>query len=311
MPELPEVETIRRDLEREVVGRRIADVSITGARTVRRGTPAGTIAALAGARLVAAERRGKYLVLPLDSGWWLVVHLRMSGQLRKAAPGEPRPKHTHAVLTVADGPGRPAAIGPAGPAGPAGIGPAGPAGRRAVPSSPFEVRFVDPRTFGELFVAHPADLAAVAPQLAGLGVDPFSGLGSAGDFARVVLAGRTARLKDLLTDQRVVAGLGNIYSDEILHHAGLRPDRRADTLTLPERRRLFRAVQAVLPAAVAARGSSLGDNQYVDLYGRPGRFREQHQVYGRAGGACYRCRHTVERARWQGRFTFFCPACQS
>jgi formamidopyrimidine-DNA glycosylase len=288
MPELPEVETIRRDLEREVVGRRITEVAIRGPRTVRRGTKAGVVKALTGAKISGTKRRGKYLVLTLDEGHWLVVHLRMSGQLLRAAPGSPRPKHTHAVITFAEPPTGSRA--------------------RAKPGG-FELLFVDPRTFGELFIADPEDLTASAPELAELGVDALEGLSSWIDFGRLVLAKR-ARLKDLLTDQRVIAGLGNIYSDEVLHNAGLRYDRRSDTLNMAELRRLFRAVHEVLQAAVAARGSSLTDDQYVDLYGQPGTFTAQHQVYGRAGQACHRCRHIIEKARWQGRSTFYCPACQ-
>jgi len=297
VPELPEVETIRRDLEREIVGRTITGVTITGARTVRRGTKAAVVKSLVGAGVTAVQRRGKYLVLPLDTGRSLVVHLRMSGQLLKANPGDPRPKHTHAVLTFADHPA------PSPPRQRARTTPPGSA------KHVFELRFVDPRTFGELFVADPDDLAETAPELAELGFDPLEGLPSWIEFGRVVLAKRM-RLKDLLTDQRVIAGLGNIYSDEILHNAGLRYDRRSDSLNMAELRRLFRAVQEVVQAGVAARGSSLADEQYVDLYGRPGTFSAQHHVYARAGASCPRCRHTIEKVKWQGRSTFFCPACQ-
>lgn len=287
MPELPEVETIRRDLEREVTGRRITSATVTGARTVRRGEQALLVDALVGATVTAVKRRGKYLVAELDTGALLVVHLRMSGQLLLATAAEPVPKHTHAVLALA-------------PAG-------GGKGRARAGGS--ELRFVDPRTFGELFVADPADLGATAPELAELGLDALEDLSSWIEFGRLVLAKRM-RLKDLLTDQRVIAGLGNIYSDEILHNAGLRFDRRSDSLNMAELRRLFRAVQEVLQAAVAARGSSLADEQYVDLYGKPGQFSAQHQVYARAGRACPRCRQTIEKVKWQGRSTFFCPACQ-
>lgn len=278
MPELPEVETIRRDLEVEVVGRRIDAVRITGARTVRRVDPADLVATVTGASVTAVRRRGKYLVVSLDTGRLLVVHLRMSGQLLLARAGDAEPKHTHAVLALGAGD---------------------------------EVRFVDPRTFGELFVADPDHLGVIAPQLAALGIDPLDDVASWRRFGPTVRAKRM-RLKDLLTDQRVVAGLGNIYSDEILHRARLRFDRPGDSLSAAELRRLARAVPEVVAEAVAARGSSLADAQYVDLYGRPGRFAASHRVYARAGQACGSCRRraTIERVRWQGRSTFYCPACQ-
>jgi formamidopyrimidine-DNA glycosylase len=121
---------------------------------------------------------------------------------------------------------------------------------------------------------------------------------------------RRQPLKALLTDQRVIAGLGNIYSDEVLHAAGLRYDRLSNTLTVQEVRRLFRAILEVVHEAVAARGSSLADEQYVDLHGKPGSFQEHHQVYGREGKACLRCRATIVRTKWAGRSTFYCPSCQ-
>lgn len=288
VPELPEVETVRRDLDREVVGRRITAAAVRGARTVRRSPKATLVKALTGATVTGTRRAGKYLVLTLDTGRWLVVHLGMSGQLLKAKQGVAHPKHTQAVFTFADA--------PAGTRS------------RAKPAE-FELLFVDPRTFGEMFIADPDDVGGTAPELAELGIDALDGLSSWIDFGRLVLAKR-ARLKDLLTDQRVIAGIGNIYSDEILHNAGLRYDRRSDTLNMAELRRLFRAVHEVMQAAVAARGSSLADEQYVDLYGQPGAFAAHHQVYARAGLACSRCRHTIEKTRWQGRSTFYCPACQ-
>jgi formamidopyrimidine-DNA glycosylase len=276
VPELPEVETIRRDLDREIAGRKIKSVTVTGARTVRRGSKAELIERLTGRTMKAAKRRGKYLVVPLDSGEWMVVHLRMSGQLLKANPKDPKPKHTHVVITLDKG---------------------------------GELRFVDPRTFGEVFVVHPGKLADEAPDLDELGWDPLEDPVSWVDFARLVMSKRTA-LKTVLTDQKVVAGLGNIYADEILHAAGLRFDRSSQTLTPQELRRLFRAVLEVLHEAVAARGSSLADEQYVDLYGRTGLYQRQHQVYARDGKPCLRCRATIAKTKFGSRSTYFCPSCQ-
>jgi formamidopyrimidine-DNA glycosylase len=276
MPELPEVETIRRDLDREFGGKKVKAVSITGARSVRRGTHGDLTERLVGRTFKSVKRRGKYVVVVLDSGEWLVFHLRMSGQLLKATPKAPKPKHTHVVIEFSQG---------------------------------SQLRFVDPRTFGEAFVVDPARLAEEAPDLDDLGWDPLDDPLPWVDFARLVL-GRRQQLKALLTDQKVIAGLGNIYSDEALHAAGLRYDRLSNTLTVQEVRRLFRAIIEVVHEAVAARGSSLADEQYVDLYGKPGSYQEHHQVYAREGKSCLRCRATLERTKWGGRSTFYCPACQ-
>jgi formamidopyrimidine-DNA glycosylase len=276
MPELPEVETIRRDLDKELGGKKIKSVTVTGARSVRRQPPAALAERVTGRTIKAVRRRGKYLFVVLDSGDWLVVHLRMSGQLLKATPKTPPVKHTHVVFDFPQG---------------------------------LQLRFVDPRTFGETFVVDPATLVETAPDVAELGWDPLEDPLPWSEFARMMLS-RRQQLKALLTDQKVIAGLGNIYSDEILHAAGLRYDRLSNTLTSQEVRRLFRAVLEVVNEAVAARGSSLVDEQYVDLYGRPGTYQLQHQVYGREGKACLRCRATIQRTKWGGRSTYFCPACQ-
>jgi formamidopyrimidine-DNA glycosylase len=276
MPELPEVETVRRDLDREVSGKKVTAVDVTGARTVRRGTKTALVEGLTGRTVKAARRKGKYLICPLDSGDWLVIHLRMSGQLLKAQPKDPKPKHTHVVIHLAHG---------------------------------GELRFVDPRTFGEVFVVHPDHLAEEAPDLAELGWDPLEESSTWTAFARLLVS-RHQPLKAVLTDQKVIAGLGNIYADEILHAAGLRYDRPSDSLTPQELRRLFRSILEVLHDAIAARGSSLADEQYVDLFGKTGTYQLQHHVHAREGKACPRCRATIERVKFQGRSTYYCPACQ-
>ena len=270
MPELPEVEVLRHDLEAEVVGARVERAVVSGARTVRRQDPRALEARLAGARLTAAGRAGKYLLLRLDRGPEnLVVHLRMSGQLMLADPSQPPPAHTHARLRFADG---------------------------------RELRFVDPRTFGELFVTG---------ELPGpMGADPLDP-GWRPEHLAGVTAGRQARLKALLMDQRRLAGLGNIYSDEALFAAGLRFDRPAGSLSGQEVSRLYGAIVETLTAAVAHRGSTLSDGGYVDLYGRPGAHQDHHRVYAREGRPCERCTRPVVRFRLGGRSTFGCPACQS
>jgi formamidopyrimidine-DNA glycosylase len=276
MPELPEVETIRRGLEREAVGKRVKTVEVTGTRTVRRQPKKQFVTRLTGAKISGVERRGKYLVFKLDTGELLVAHLRMSGQLLKAQAKEPAPKHTHVVITFTQG---------------------------------GQLRFVDPRTFGELFITVPDELTNEVPELSDLGMDPVGEPVSWVRFGEALMA-RTTKLKPLLMDQSFIAGLGNIYSDEILWEAGLRHDRTPQSLSTMEVRRLYRAIVEVLHEAVKHRGSTLSDQQYVDVYGRPGEFQTLHQVYDREGQPCRRCRSTVVREKLGQRSTYYCPNCQ-
>jgi formamidopyrimidine-DNA glycosylase len=277
MPELPEVETIRRELEREAVGKRIKSVEVHGTRTVRRQTKKAFITKLDGMKITGVDRRGKYLVVKLDSGDVLIIHLRMSGQLLRAAAKEPMAKHTHVVITFTQG---------------------------------GQLRFIDPRTFGEMFVTSPDDLTAEVPELAELGFDPVENPIAWTVFGKL-LVNRQMKLKTLLTDQTIIAGLGNIYADEILFAAGLRYDRQSDSLSTQEIRRLYRAVVETLHEAIKYGGSTLDDEQYVDLNGQPGEFQEHHKVYNREKLPCYRCRRaTISKAKFGGRSTFFCEICQ-
>ena len=278
MPELPEVEVLRRDLDREVVGKKIKSIEVNGLRSIRRHkTKKAFVSRLEGHKITRVERRGKYLVLHLDGDEALVVHLGMSGQLLRAKSArEKMPKHTHVVLTFTQG---------------------------------GQLRFVDPRTFGEMFVAALDDIDNQVEELAHLGVDPLETTMSWDYFGRLV-AQRKCRLKALLMDQKFLAGIGNVYSDESLFTAGLRFDRESDSLSDQEIRRLYRAIGEILQEAVKHRGSSLADEQYVDLFGKPGGFQHHHNVYDREGESCRRCRHTVVRQRFSNRSTFFCDACQ-
>lgn len=278
MPELPEVEVLRRDLDKEIVGKKIKSVEVTGTRSIRRHkNKKEFVALLEGRKIVAVQRRGKYLVVKLDDNEALIVHLGMSGQLLRAKSArEKAPKHTHVAISFTQG----------------GL-----------------LRFVDPRTFGEMFVTKYDDIEEEVEELAHLGLDPLEVAMSWEIFGRM-LADRHARLKPLLMDQKFIAGIGNVYSDEILFTAGLRWDRMSDSLSQQEVRRLYRAISETLQDAVKYRGSSLADEQYVDLFGKPGEFQHYHQVYDREGLACQRCRRPVHRARYSNRSTFYCEACQ-
>jgi formamidopyrimidine-DNA glycosylase len=278
MPELPEVEVVRRDLDREVVGKKIKAVEVDGMRSVRRHHNRKQFATrLVDRKIAGVDRRGKYLLLRLDDDDVLVIHLGMSGQLVRAKSSrDATAKHTHVVITFTQG---------------------------------GQLRFVDPRTFGEMFVTEADNVEKEVAELAHLGIDPLETAWSWEYFGQM-LAARHTKLKPLLMDQKFIAGIGNIYSDEILWGAGLRWDRMSDSLTSEEVRRLYRSMMETLQEAVKHRGSSLADEQYVDLFGRPGGFQHFHNVYAREGQSCPRCRHVIVRERVSGRSTFYCSACQ-
>lgn len=279
MPELPEVETVRRGLDVHLVGRTIDHVEVGRERTVRRTSRQAVIDGLTGTTVIDTRRRGKYLLLGLDSGDDVMIHLRMSGRVLVAPADSPRPPHTHVVARLG---GEPAT----------------------------ELRFVDPRTFGEVVVFDPTNLAVEVPDLYRLGVDPVTdGLDRA--TLRGIVLGRRRQLKALLLDQHVIAGIGNIYCDEILHAARLRPDRVSSTLSAHEVTRLHHEVHRILRDAIDAGGSTLADTQYVDIEGNGGQFQLAHRVYDRAGQRCITCgRAEIRRVVAAGRSTCFCPRCQ-
>jgi len=279
MPELPEVETIRRDLEKEIVSKRVKSVEVFGNRSIRRHKSAEEFQEkLEGRKVLSVKRSGKYLLVGLDTDKEvLVVHLGMSGQLLRAKSAkDPMVKHTHVVITF---------------------------------TQTGQLRFVDPRTFGELFITRSDELDKAVPELAHLGFDPVDDVMSWTRFA-ALLSDRHTQLKTLLMDQKFVAGIGNIYSDEILFAAGLRYDRPSDSLSAQEVRRLYRGMIETLAEAIKHRGSSLADEQYRDLFGAIGDYQGQHQVYDRAGLACRRCRHSVVRVKVNGRSSYMCETCQ-
>lgn len=282
MPELPEVEVVRRDLDGVLRGRTIVAVEVGRDRAVRRErAPGAFVDALAGRAVAGTGRVGKFLVVALDGGDGgdvVLVHLGMSGQLRVAVdPAEARRPHTHVVWSLDDG---------------------------------REVRFVDPRTFGQMWHGRVETPGARPVALAHLGPDALTELPTA-DALAARIQGRRVRLKVRMMDQTAVAGLGNIYSDEILFRAGIAGGRPAGSLDDVEVDRLWSATVEVLADAIAARGSSLADAQYVDLFGNPGGFQHQHLVHARAGAPCPVCGTGITRERIGGRFGYGCPVCQA
>jgi len=279
--ELPEVEVMRRDLEKDVVGLRIKEAEVKSSknamRVIRRHkTRKDFTSRLVGHKITKVERRGKYILMTLDSQEALVVHFGMSGQLQRGTGRVPMAPHTQVVLTF---------------------------------QHRGDLRYVDPRTFGELFVASADDLGKVK-ELQHLAIDPLDQVFTWPTF-QYLLADRASKMKQLLMDQKFISGLGNIYSDEVLFHAGIRYDRMSDDLSSQEVRRLYRAIQEVLQEAIKLRGTTLDDEAYVDLFGEPGGYRAELKVYGRAGLPCRRCRTPIESVKISQRSSFFCPQCQS
>ena len=300
MPELPEVETVRAILAREIVTKKIKLVHVTDGRAVRRHKTAKEFRdQLEGRTIKAVERLGKNIVVELDDAHHLVVHLGMTGQvLRAKSAKEPKPKHTHVVITFTAGD---------------------------------ELRYVDQRTFGELFVSTPpaedevVEISKYArraiggdglrirrqvPELAHLGIDPFEDQVGWDRFA-AILRSRTLALKTLLTDQDIVAGVGNIYADEILFGAGLIYDRVSESLSAIEIRRLHRTISEVLTEAIKQGGTTLDDEMFLNPDGEPGAFQNYLQVHTREGQPCYQCRTPISKVVFHQRATYFCAKCQA
>jgi formamidopyrimidine-DNA glycosylase len=279
MPELPEVETIRRDLQGEVVGRKIKAVEVRNGRTVSRHPSAKQFRAqLEGRSIATINRAGTYILMVLDDGATLVVQLGSSGQFHRVKNVKvAKLPHTHAVITFTQG---------------------------------GQLRFVDPVSFGEMFVsAAPAEGERALPELAHLGFDPLEDIMSWEKFW-VLLSSHNAQLKSLLMDQDFVAGIGNMYADEVLFAAGLRYDRQSNSLSSQEVRRLYRSMVETLAEAVKRRGSSSAGEEYRDLFGESGDYQDQHQAFGREGLACRRCRSVIVKVKSGGRANYFCDHCQ-
>jgi formamidopyrimidine-DNA glycosylase len=276
VPELPEVEVVRRGLDRWLVGRTIATVTVFHDRAVRRHAPGaehfGDL--LAGRKVTAARRRGKYLWLPLDSGDALVGHLGMSGQLLVQPPETPDEPHLRVRFTFTDGGS--------------------------------ELRFVDQRTFGGLAVE--TDVADVPPSIAHIALDPID---PAFDDAAFVSALRRRKtgVKRALLDQTLLSGVGNIYADEALWRTPLHYARPTETLTRGEAGRLLGHIRDVMGAALEVGGTSF-DTLYVNVNGQSGYFDRLLNVYGREGEPCARCGTPIRRDPFMNRSSYTCPRCQ-
>jgi formamidopyrimidine-DNA glycosylase len=273
MPELPEVETVVRDLRSAIAGRTFTTVDVLHGGVIRFPLPEAFAAGLSGARVDAVDRIGKFILCPLDTGDELVVHLGMTGHLLVCEPQAPLAPHTHVRARMDDG---------------------------------RELRYDDARRFGRVLLGS-RDTLRAARVLPPLGVDPLTADFTA-QHVDAVLRRTTRTLKAALLDQGGVAGLGNIYVDEVCHLAGVRPTRRCHRLTRRERQAVHDAIPVILHKAIANRGSSIDD--YRDVWNAQGSMQEKLQVYGRGGEPCFRCGATLARTVIAGRTTVYCPKCQ-
>jgi formamidopyrimidine-DNA glycosylase len=276
VPELPEVETVRRGLESWVVGRRISAVEVLHPRAIRRHVPGARdfIDALIGRRVVGACRRGKYLWLPLDSGDAVLAHLGMSGQLLMLESSVPPGPHLRVRIAFDD--------------------------------DGLELRFVDQRTFGGLSVSIGG--AELPPEIAHIARDIFDSQFDEDAFHTALRRRRTG-LKRALLDQSLISGVGNIYADEALWRAKLHYARATETMRRPDTTRLLDGVRSVMASALEQGGTSF-DSLYVNVNGESGYFDRSLAVYGRRGEPCPRCGTPIRRESFMNRSSYFCPHCQ-
>jgi formamidopyrimidine-DNA glycosylase len=295
MPELPEVETVARDLQRWVAGATITAATVAWPRTIRHPQPPERFEAeIAGATIGHVSRRAKTVLLHLEDGRVMTVALRMTGALIVTPGGTPPDPYARVVFDLADG--RELRYRDVRKFGRIGLWPGG--GLRSIGAG---------RGARSRKVAEGARGYRIGEVFSGHGPEPLSSTFSAQRFAER-LSRRSAKLKTLLLDQSFIAGVGNIYADEALWRARLHPIRAADTLTPEEIRRLHRTVRQVLREGIANRGASFSD--YVGADGEPGRNQERMAVYRRTGEPCYRCGRQIERIVVGQRSTHFCPRCQ-
>jgi len=276
MPELPEVETIRRQIAPAVCRQEIQSVRVTRMRAVRaHRTPDDFIALIINHTILDVRRRGKALLLPLDNDRTILIRLGMSGKIEIVDPDTPLAPHTHVVLGLANGK---------------------------------EMRYIDPRTFGQMAVVDGHDPDHMI-ELGHYGYEPLSD-----DFTptalRELMAGKKALVQAVLMDQTKVVGIGKIYADESCFLAGIDPRRSADSLVDVEIFRLHEAIRDVLNRAIAARGTSGQDGAYRDADGSLGDFQHHLHVYQRVDQPCRVCGTLVEYRPFQGRRMHFCPTCQ-
>ncbi len=276
MPELPEVETISRHLSPLLAGRLIQRVIVRRDDIVGFPSPALFRREAKDVKIVRIYRKGKYLIFSLGNNKILVIHLRLSGHLRLVRRRE-IPKYERV---------------------------------RFVLDNSFVLSFVEPRVLGRVYLVSDSEVSKVIPGLAKMGLEPLDNRFNVQYLAGKV-AGRKAKIKSLLLDQRVCAGVGNIYSDEALFYAGIMPTRPGGSLTREEVKRLSKSLRHVIKKALRAMGTTMTDGRYIQPDGAAGTFQNQLMVFGREGSSCPVCGEKIKRIKISNRSSYYCPKCQS
>ena len=273
MPEMPELETIKRSLEPHIQGKRIKNINLLLSRQIKHPTPGEFVNRLLFRVIDRLERRGKYLILHMDNQISLVFHLRMTGQVCYCPPGAPEQKHARIVFHLNDG---------------------------------GSLVYADSRTLGTIYAMKPNELNQIKG-LAELGPEPLSAEFTM-EYLEKVCAGRQGAIKSFLLDQSVIAGLGNIYVDEALFLAGIHPIRTPASVTADELTRLYESINKVIADGINDGGTTFRD--YRDGNGDKGSHQDNLFAYGRDGQPCRKCGTIMQKIRVGGRGTHFCPQCQ-
>ncbi len=275
MPELPEVETIRQLLTPQIVNRRITNVIIHRDEIVGHPTLKTFVREIKGKSILTLNRKGKYLLIGLNRGWLLIIHLRLSGHLR-VVKNEPMLKYERLRLKL---------------------------------NNCQSLVFIEPRVLGKVYLVKEDNLPPVLSGLKEMGLEPIDPRFTA-KYLTERLKGKSAKIKTLLLDQRICAGAGNIYSDEALFGAGIKPVRRANSLTKREISNLTKTLRQVLNAGIKYLGTTMRDERYLLPDGATGRFQERLKVFNRENLPCSKCGNKIQRVKIGNRSSYFCPVCQ-
>jgi len=279
MPELPEVETIRIDLQEKIKDKQIKDVIVNISKIIKKPSLEEFIAKVKDKKIKEIDRRGKYIIIHLDSEDKLIVHLGMTGLLiypydNKIAEKEINPKHNHLVFIFTDN---------------------------------TQLVFNDVRRFGKVYLI--SNINEIET-LSKLGVEPLEDYFTEEVFIQILNKKKNGKIKSFLMKQELIVGLGNIYANEVLYRSNIHPLRLISSLNKREVRNLYQQIKLVLSEAVKLRGSTVADEAYRDTDGEKGKFAKKLQVYARKGELCIKCGHSIEVVRIEGRSSFICPQCQ-
>jgi len=273
MPELPEVETVCRDVRNHVIGLTITDAKVTLPKLINM-PPARFRRIVKGREILCAKRRAKVITIELDGGYYFLIHLKMSGQLLYLPKSAPITKHTHIILDL---------------------------------NNKHQLRFWDQRQFGYFKLVDEAGKKTFFDEM-NYGPEPLEASFTLKAFKALLKSRRKKIIKPLLMDPTFISGIGNLYADEILFYARVHPLRRASTLAEMEMKNIFQGIKKILAFAITKRGSSV--ELFVDISGKPGGFVPYIKTYGREGKPCTRCKKSIERLKIGSRSAYFCPDCQ-